>query len=175
MARPKVDEDQEGIYLVSKDGEIVSREPSLTQVLEHVEELEAQLADIERERRGERARTRLLLARIEDNRLNYDRRDEVRSVFDEWRERCGHKNARLTADRFDAVRSLLEVKRPAPYPRAAFSAAIAGAQYDPYTVQRKNGGVKKFDDLSLICRDGAHFEDFIQRRPKENTGDGSHT
>lgn len=158
------------LWQLSADGEIVGRMPSLTEALGRVMELEAQIADLERERRGERARTRLLLARLDDNRSTYPRRDEVLSIFGEWQEVCGHKNARLTPDRFDCLRALLDVTKPAAYPREFFSAAIAGAAFDAYTASRKNGSVKRFDELTLIFRDGAHAEDFAKRAPtKENT------
>lgn len=162
---------EDELWLVTADGELHGRKPSLSEALERVAELTAQLEDLERERRRERAHVRLLLARLDDNRTTYGRRAEVEAVFDLWRTECGHKNARLSADRFDAVRALLEVKRPQPYPPEAFEAAIAGARFDPFVTTRKNGSQQKHDDLALICRDGKTFESFIKRapRPEENT------
>lgn len=160
------EEEAQPLYLYDPTtGEVVSREPSLAAALAKVDELEAMLADIERERRGERARTRQLLARLNDARIGYTRRAEVISIFDEWRTECGHQRARLTNDRFDAVATLLEVKKPEAYPREAFSTAIAGAKFDPFVTRRKNGSEHKHDDLALICRDGKTFEEFIRRAP----------
>lgn len=155
------------LYVVTQDGEIVSREPSLTLALERIEELERQLLDLERERRGERARMRLLLARIEENRANYPRHEEVQEIFAAWRSWCGHPRARLTNDRFDAIRALLEVTKPRPYTREHFALAIAGAAYDPFVTRRKNGTSQRHDDAALIFRDGKTFEGFIKRAPKE--------
>lgn len=151
---------------ITADGEIVG-EITLSIALDRVQELEAQLRDIERERRGERARVRFLLAQIEDDRDSYERREEVVSIFNEWREKCKHKSARLTNDRFDAIRRLLDITKPQPYPREAFTAAIGGAAYNPYLTQRKNGSWKRHDDIALICRSGEKFEEFIKRAPKE--------
>lgn len=159
--------EQAALYLVSAStGEIVSREPSLAAALMEIERLELAIQDIERERRIQRARVAQLTAELEDKRAAYDRRDEVEDIFKEWAIVCGHPNARLTDDRFDAIRALLEVKRPKPYPREAFNVAIAGAAYDPYVSRRKNGSQKRHDDISLVCRDGQHFEDFCKRAPR---------
>ena len=144
------------LYLPNKSGEVIPWELSLVHALKRIEARETAGAVLANQARGDTTRD------------TYRRRDEVESIFAEWQEKCGHKRARLSSDRFNAIRGLLEVSEPEPYPRGAFTAAIEGAAYDHFTVQRKNGDIKRFDDISLICRDGAHFEDFIQRRPKEN-------
>ena len=156
------------LWRVTADGELVGDMPSVENVLRRVLELEAEVADLERDMRRARARERLLLGQLEEDRQGYDRRGEVESVFDEWRQACGHRNARLTNDRFDAIRRLLEVTKPAAYPREAFTAAIAGAAYDPWTKRRRNGSEQRFDDAALIFRDGKTFESFIKRAPGGN-------
>lgn len=159
-------EPQQGIYLVTQGGEIVSREPSLTQALQRIEQLEGELQDVERERRNQRAHIKRLQSLLDQDRRAYDRRDEVVSIHREWAEQTGHRNSRLTDDRFDAIRALLEVEKPKPYPREAFTAAIAGAVFDPYITRRRNGSEKRHDDIALVCRDGQKFEDFILRAPR---------
>jgi len=159
-----VQEDE--LWQVDADGEIVGRVPSLSEALRRVAELQGQVEDLERDMRRARARERELLRGKAAERREYPRRDEVQSIVAEWREVCGHKRARLTDDRFDAVRALLEVTKPEPYPREAFSAAIAGAKFDPFVTRRKNGTEQKHDDIALICRDGKTFENFIKRAPR---------
>ena len=146
------------LYLPNETGEMIPWETTLVHALKRIEALEDGYARFE-----------LLHARQDTTRDTYARRDELEDIFGEWQEVCRHKRARLDAVRFDAIRFILEVREPGPYPRAAFSAAFAGAAFDAFTVTRKNGDIKRFDDVSLICRDATHFEDFIQRRPKENT------
>ncbi|HZL17756.1 MAG TPA: hypothetical protein VFG23_08425 [Polyangia bacterium] len=161
---PVAQEDE--LWQVSADGELVGRMPSLTEALERIVTLQGQLADIERERRGERARVRNLMAQIHNDRGTYERRAEVEEITREWRGVCGHPKARLTDDRFDAVRALLEVTKPEPYSRESFSLAFAGAAHDPYVTTRKNGSRQKHDDLALVCRDGKTFEEFQKRAPR---------
>ena len=154
------------LWRVTADGELVGDMPSLSNVLGRVVELEAEVADLERDMRRARARERWLLSQLEDDRAGYGRRDEVEDIFNEWRRVCGHQNARLTMDRFDVIRKLLEVSRPAAYPREAFAAAFAGAAYDPFVTRRRNGSEHRHDDIALICRDGKTFESFIRRAPE---------
>lgn len=158
--------EQAGLYLVTQEGEIVSREPKLSEALQTIERLELELQDVERERRTQRAHIKRLYAELARDRASYERRDEVESIHREWATVCGHGNSRLTDDRFDAVRRLLEVTKPKAYPREAFSAAFAGAAFDPFITRRKNGTEHRHTDLELICRDGAHFESFIKRAPR---------
>lgn len=159
--------DDVSLYVVdSATGEVLEREASREELWERVVELEGLLRDAERDLRGKRTRIRFLEAQLQDDRVEYDRKDEVQSIFDEWRTVCRHPKSRLTPDRFDAIRGLLEVTKPQPYPREAFSAAIAGAAFDPYTRVRKNGTVQIFDDVEMVMRSGKSFEEFCKRAPK---------
>ena len=164
-------DDQEVLWQVSPSGEFIGRAPSLGEALERVAELQGQVDDLERDLRGKRLRIRGLESQLVDLRANYDRQDELKSIFDEWREVCGHKRARLSPDRFDAIRGLLEVTRPEPYPREAFTAAIAGAAYDPFITRRRNGTQERHDDIALICKSGKHFEGFIRRARATDQGE----
>lgn len=160
--------EQDELWQVTRDGELIGRNPSAGELLAKVAELTGTVEDLERDMRRARARERLLLSQLEDDRAAYDRMPELLDIMDEWRKKCGHSRARLTDDRFDAIRRLLEVKRPEPYPREAFSRAIDGAAFDPYRRQRKNGSWQTYDDIALVCRSGQHFEEFIRRAPAQN-------
>lgn len=163
-------EEQDRLYLVSKDGEVLSREPTLPEALKRVVELEGDVKRLEADLRVKRATISKLNGALY-GRAEYERAAEVQEIFGEWARVCGHERARLTNDRFDAIRSLLEVTKPEPYPRQAFSMAFAGAAFDPWTKRRKNGSVKRFDDIARhICKSGDSFEEFVKRAPtKENT------
>lgn len=169
MTAEPLEHEAPALWLVKQDtGEIVGRRPELREALKTIERLELELQDVERERRTQRAVIKRLYAELERDRQIYERRDEVAAIFAEWAQVCGHPNTRLTDDRFDAIRRLLEVTKPKPYPREAFTAAFAGAAFDAYRKQRRNGSWERFDDLTLICRDGTKFESFIKRAPKSH-------
>lgn len=158
-----VQEDE--LWLVTSEGEIVGRQPSLPEALTRVMELQGNLEDIELDLRGKRSTITKLRSALY-GRSEYERLAEVQEIFNEWRTECGHKKARLTNDRFDAIRALLDITEPAPYPREAFSAAIAGAKFDPFITTRKNGSQERHDDIALICKSGKTFEGFIKRAPR---------
>jgi hypothetical protein len=164
-ARRKRDPDQPGLYVVSGD-EIIGRTPTVKELLDRNDELERQILDLEKERRQQRTVITRLKSELDTTPAHYDRADEVGEIFSEWRSICQHPNARLTLDRFHAIRRLLDVMHPRPYPREAFSLAIRGAAYDPFVKRMKNGRVHRYDDIELICRDGVHFEGFIRRAPR---------
>lgn len=165
--RRVTDEQQEQLWQVTRNGEIVGRTPNPVEMLAKIAELTGTVEDLERDMRRARHRERLLLSRLEEDRADYPRFDEVFTIFDEWRAVCSHGRARLTDDRFDAVRRMLEVTKPEPYPREAFTRAFEGAAFDPYRRQRKNGTWQRFDDIALICRSGQHMEEFIRRAPRK--------
>ena len=91
--------------------------------------------------------------------------DTVRAVFDYWRGRCNHhgaildnKRAALISKQLEAGRSLEELKL-----------AIDGAAADPFS-QGANDRGRKFDDISLICRDASHIEQFIEMAQAAKNG-----
>lgn len=147
-------------------GEILEADVGLEALTARVTQLEENLADAERDLRAKRRRIAELERDKQAERDNYERRDELVEIVNEWRRVCNKPRAKLTDDRFDAVRALLDVTKPKPYTREHFSLAFAGAAFDPYIVRRKNGSEKRFDDLALICRGGAQLEEFIRKAPK---------
>lgn len=79
--------------------------------------------------------------------------EDVRAVFDAWQTECGHTRAKLTQDRRQKVRARLREG----YTRQDLIQAVRGAARGAYVDAR---GIK-WDDLSLICRDGTHVERFM--------------
>lgn len=155
----------------SESGEVIPEAPEILK-------LRQDLANAERELRRHRRRITELERDAAQERLDYDRRDDVERIALYWWRKCRRSDKRVnpvSAIRFDAVRLLLESTRievvngkrirvPA-YELIAFKEAIDGAAYDHYSKQRKNGSDVHYDDLELICRDGKHFEEFRSRRP----------
>lgn len=84
------------------------------------------------------------------------RRSAVARLFKYWQERCDHQQAKMTPERAQAIIARLK----AGYTEAEIMKAIDGAADAAY-VDEASG--KKFDDLTLICRNGSKLEDFIAR------------
>lgn len=90
---------------------------------------------------------------------------EVAEVFDYWRDRCNHPNAKLTPDRSRKVRARLREGYTVQQLRQAIDGAAVGAFV--------NEAGQRFDALDLICRNGSKVEDFIGRataRPAPRPG-----
>lgn len=100
-----------------------------------------------------------MLADKERERKEYAARVVVLDVFDEWREKTGHKNSKLTADRFDGIRRMLETE----YTREQFSWMIDGLAAYPYQrysarFAEKVPNSERRDDVAYACKTGERFE-----------------
>jgi hypothetical protein len=87
-------------------------------------------------------------------RLKDPKRAEIEGLFDYWREKCRHPNAKLDGARHDLIKKAL--KR---YTVDQLRMAIAGASVDAY----RDPQGKLHDRLGLILRDSEHVEDFANR------------
>lgn len=154
-------------------GEVVH--PEVAALQERIKSLEDALKEAEKDLRTKRAQITVLKKNKIRERLEYARRDDIVAVHDYWNRRMGHKLS-LTADRFDAVRGILEETRIVvvdgkPVKAAAFEfpgdfkAAIDGGWFDPFITPRKNGTENRHNDLALIFRDGKTCQSFIDRAP----------
>jgi hypothetical protein len=123
------------------------------------------IADLERDRERER--------------LEHPDRELILRVCDYWHRRCRGGDRRVKPDspeRFDAVAGLVVLEhivtdehgrktKERVYEPEAFKEAIDGAYFDHFQRPRKNGTIQHFDDLELICRSAAKFEEFRSRVP----------
>lgn len=82
--------------------------------------------------------------------------DAVKEVFDYWRDRCEHPQAKLTTDRAAKIKARLRDGYSLTDLRAAIDGAKAGA-----FVNADNG--RRYDDIELICRNGSKLESFVNR------------
>lgn len=160
-------------YVHDENGELVPPHRLLA-------ELEQARVDLKMAQRDVRAKNRRINELERDKvreREDYERRKDVERIWSYWNRRLGQNKA-LTADRFDAVRGMLDevrlvpaegkrraVKEPA-YSLEDFKSAIDGAWFDPFITKRRNGTKQRHDDLALICRDAKTFESFIAKAPK---------
>jgi hypothetical protein len=133
--------------------------PEVAMLQERVASLEQALKEAELELRAKRAQITVLKKNKAEERSNYPRRADVVRVHAYWQARMGHRQA-LTADRFDAVRAMLE----------DFKLAVDGAWFDPFCKPMKNGRVKRFNDLTTIFRDGKSMQYAIERAPSRDNG-----
>ena len=153
------------IKIVGDGGEVI--ETTLADVdqviLAQLNMARMDLANAEKELRKARRRIRALEAEREQERLDYPERHEIEEIFAEWQEVCGKHRSKLTADRFDAIRGMVEMG----YSRREFTLAIAGAAYDPFTTEARNGRKIVHNDIELICREGKKFEAFANKAPRD--------
>jgi len=77
-------------------------------------------------------------------------------LFAYWQERCAHRAAKMTPERARAIIARLRDG----YTETEIRKAIDGAAESAY-VNETTG--QKYDDLTLICRNGSKLEDFIAR------------
>ena len=131
-------------------------------------EIEVALQLAEKDLRTKRAQIKKLQADADLDRKTYVKRELVERLFDHWREKCRHPRSKLTAERFDAARAMIEKG----YGEVEMLLAIDGAAFDPFTRLRKNQTVERFDDLELIFRDGVHLERFANRAPVQAPAQG---
>jgi hypothetical protein len=157
----------------SDTGEAVSAEVAALQA--RLASAEETIKDLEKDLRVKRAQLTKRNKDLIKERLEYGRRDDVKRIHSYWQRKLGNSKA-LTADRFDAVKGMLEERRyeivdgkakkiPAFRWPEDFKLAVDGAAFDPMTKPMRNGKVQKFDDLELIFRDGSHMQSFIDRAP----------
>lgn len=91
--------------------------------------------------------------------------DETREVFDYWRARLGHKTAKLTNDR----KSKVSARFREGYSVEDIKAAIDGCAGSAWHTG-DNPQAKRYDDLTLICRNGSKLEDFRAMSRKSGKG-----
>lgn len=78
----------------------------------------------------------------------------ARDLFAYWQRECEHTHAKLTPERSTSIIARLKDG----YSAAEIRKAIDGAKHSAF---EKDG--KRFDDITLICRNGSKLEDFIER------------
>lgn len=154
-------------------GEVVS--PEVVSLHERLASAEQHIHDLEVDLRTKRAMITKLKKDKADERWKYERADDVRRVHAYWQAKLGHKKA-LTADRFDAVRAMIEETRyeiadgkakkvPAFRWPEDFKLAVDGAAYDPFCKPMKNQKIQRYDDLATVFKSAKSMQMHIDRAP----------
>lgn len=120
------------------------------------------IAGLERDVRGWAAR----FAQLKRDKEREAREDPLwpilEALYGVWRRECGHMRSRFSADDF-----WLAAPHYHRYGWDGCETAIAGARFDCWRTQRKNGSWKRHDDWSAnIFKDRAHVEDMMKRAPR---------
>lgn len=85
---------------------------------------------------------------------------EIRQVFDHWRTVCGHPAAKLGDRKSKRFRTIAGRLRDG-YTAEQLCAAVDGIRNSPHHMG-DNDRHEVYDDIELICRDGAHVDKFIR-------------
>lgn len=120
--------------LAARDADLDVTQEELTRALRKIKALER---DRERER------------------LQDPAREQIIAIFDYWRERCHHENARFDGKRFDLIKSRLR-----DFSSDELRMAIDGAAVDAYVDPRTG---KRHDRLGLVFESAERVEDFCNR------------
>lgn len=168
----RTDDDGEIIGLVDSD--------ALTTLEAELEKAKLDLKMAQRDVKAKNRRIAELERHKARERLEHPRYSDAVRVAKYWWRKCRAGNARInykSPDRLDAVLALMEIeeiivdadtkkrRREPHYAMVDFKAAIDGAAFDHFCKARKNGSEQHYDDLELICRTAAKFDEFVARAP----------
>lgn len=92
-------------------------------------------------------------------------RPQVEAVHACWKKACKRRRGLDASDHEGIARTIKN--RGLGYALKA----VAGAMFDPFTRELKNGKVERYDDLELIFRNSGKVADFAGRAPKDWTPD----
>jgi hypothetical protein len=95
------------------------------------------------------------------------RKSEVEAVFNYWKDRTGHPDAKLTREREMKISGRLDEG----YTVEQLQEAIEGCRGSPFH-QGDNERGHRYDDITLICRSGSKVEQFVEmaREDRNETG-----
>lgn len=171
-----------GQFVDDQTGEVIP--PEIGRLQEEIAQLKLDLKMAQRDVKTKNRQISMLEQDRVQQRIQHPRRADIQRIATYWHRKCRPEDyARATRrihpmsdDRFDAIAAILDQKEQVvgaggkrrweqKYTLEMCRAAIDGAKFDPFEKKQKNGRAKRFDDLALIFRDGAHFEDFRDRAP----------
>jgi hypothetical protein len=86
-------------------------------------------------------------------------------VFQAWQQATGHTRSTFNAERFFLIQPFL--KNTKQYGAEICLRAVAGIAYDCFSVKRKNGSVRKFDEWERVFKDARELEERANAAPKD--------
>jgi hypothetical protein len=165
------------VLIDGENGEIKApcqRCPELDKQVRGLEEVNRELTDVitglQRDISGWSIRFQNLKRDKAKAAKHHEHYGEVEIAFREWQRLCNHSRSPYTADRFWLALPYYENPK---YGLKMMIRAVKGAAYDPFTVTRKNGSKKRFDEWERIFKDAGSFEDFCNRAPRTEADDVS--
>lgn len=93
-------------------------------------------------------------------------RETVRKIFQHWQYTCDHPKAKATPERVAKIRQRLRDG----YTEADIIAAINGCAASPFH-RGENENATRYDDLTLILRNGSTLEKFRDKAPAGSVDD----
>jgi hypothetical protein len=95
---------------------------------------------------------------LKDERKTYPRRALIERIHEDWQYQTGHKRSKLTDDRFDAIKSLVEKEYTFGHFQLV-NRALAAYPFERYGRRYAAGskGERK-DDIGWCCEKGRRFE-----------------
>jgi hypothetical protein len=146
----------------TRTGEVLEKHPE-------VQMLEDQVAGLQRDVRGWASRYALLKRDKDLAARNHELYPDTELAFNEWKLKCNHKNSPFTADRFWVALPFMENPK---YGLKMVLRAIEGMAYDAYSVERRNGSPKVFNEwwrLFQVKASGGpnadQFEEWVCKAP----------
>ena len=128
--------------------------PKCHDALTRASEAHRDYENLDQEARRLRAQVRALKRERDREREVSAHRAAVERIWSLYQETVGKQRSKLDGDRFDAIERMLKLG----YELEHFRLAFLGAKHDPFV---KDG--KRFDQLTLICRNATKMEDFAVR------------
>lgn len=122
---------------------------------EAIQALQEDVANMERDLRKQRRQYTALLNKRNKERREGEKYEVAFEIFEFWRKKCRPRAKSFDDARCDAVLARLKDYEPRYICEAIVGAAVAANR------NHSNGVV--YNELTLICRDAAHLEDFHQR------------
>lgn len=155
-----------------------------TPIKDHMQPLHDEIAGLNRDISGWRARHAELKRDKLAEALQHPLWPEGLKLFDFWRVECKHPRSQFTQERFwlalpylgpapEALKKAakeLGIDEPDSYGPTICRMAIRGAAFDCYQTKRRNGTTKRHDGWDLIFRDADKVEEFACRAPREQDG-----
>lgn len=120
------------------------------------------LQGLERDLRVKNAKIKELERDIETDARKDPMWPEVECLWTWWALACNHEGCRFEAEELYLAKPHL--KREG---LIGCLKAVAGAAFDPYVGELKNGNADRKDDFELIFRNKAKFKSFVKRAPGE--------
>lgn len=160
------EEEPNGHWVNHDTGEIEVADP-------RVKPLQAQIDGAEREIRAWRARYAALAEDKDKKAQNHPLYPRVKEMFKYWRKACRHPRSGFKTAHFEMALPFFEDKKR--YGEEMCRRAIAGAAFDPFITQLKNGKQERHDHWELIFKSAKNFERFCNKAPHGWDGDGQGT